>query len=112
GITAGGVDVGGLNAARARDVLQRSLGPKVGQGVVLMWGGRHWTLPAADIDARLGVDRMVREALQRSREGNFLGRAVRDLGGGEVRAAVPLRVADRRQKLHGVSDVIEAGLAR
>ena len=48
GITAGGVDVGGLNAARARDVLQRSLGPKLGQGVVLTWGGRHWTLPAAD----------------------------------------------------------------
>ena len=89
GITAGGVDVGGLNATRARDVLQRSLGPKLGQGVALTWGGRHWTLPAADIDARLGVDRMVREALQRSREGNFLGRAVRDLGGGEVRAAVP-----------------------
>ena len=112
GITAGGVDVGGLNAARARDVLQRSLGPKLGQGVVLTWGGRHWTLPAADIDARLGVDRMVREALQRSREGNFLGRAVRDLRGGEVRDAVPLRVANSRQKLHGFIDVIAKEIDR
>src|SRR5213076_3483221 len=68
GITAGGVDVGGLSAARARDVLRRSLGPKLGEGVILRWGGRRWTLSAADIDARLGVDRMVREALQRSRE--------------------------------------------
>jgi len=106
GVTAGGVDVGGLSAARARDVLQRSLGPKLGQGVVLNWGARHWTLPAADIDARLGVDRMVREALQRSREGNFLGRAVRDLRGGKVQAAVPLRVANSRQKLYGFIDVI------
>jgi len=106
GITAGGVDVGGLSTAQARDVLQRSLGPKLGQGVALTLGPRHWTLPAADIDARLGVDRMVREALNRSREGTFLGRAVRDLRGGEVRAAVPMRIAHSRQKLYGFIDVI------
>src|SRR6059058_1576772 len=70
GITAGGVDVGGLNAALARDVLQRS------------------------------------------REGNFLGRAVRDLRGGEVRDAVPLRVANSRQKLHGFIDVIAKEIDR
>src|SRR4051812_17026839 len=112
GITAGGVDVGGLSAARARDVLQRSLGPKLGQGVVLRWGGRHWTVPAAGIDVRLGVGRMVREALQRSHEGNFLDRAVRDLRGGEVRAAVPLRVANSRQKLYGFIGVIAKEIER
>jgi lipoprotein-anchoring transpeptidase ErfK/SrfK len=112
GVTAGGVDVGGLTAARARDVLQRSLGPKLGQGVVLRWGGRHWTLPAADIDARLGVDRMVREALQRSREGSFLARAVRDLRGSKVRAAVPLRVANSREKLYGFIGVVAKEIDR
>jgi hypothetical protein len=106
GVTAGGVDVGGLSATRARDVLQRSLGPKLGQGVVLRLGARHWTLPAANIDARLGVDRMVREALQRSRGGNFLDRAVRDLRGKEVQAAVPMRIAHSRQKLYGFIDVV------
>jgi lipoprotein-anchoring transpeptidase ErfK/SrfK len=106
GITAGGVDVGGLSAARARDVLERSLGPKLAQGVVLTWGGRRWTLPAENIDAKLGVDRMVSEALQRSREGNFLDRAVRDLRGEEVQAAVPLRIASSRQKLYGFVGVI------
>jgi len=112
GMTAGGVDVGGLSAARARDVLQRSLGPKLGQGVVLKWGGRRWTLPAADIDARLGVDRMVREALKRSREGSFLGRAMRDLRGGKVRAAIPLRVANSRQKLYGFIGVVAKQIDR
>jgi lipoprotein-anchoring transpeptidase ErfK/SrfK len=112
GITAGGVDVGGLSAARARDVLRRSLGPKLGQGVVLRRGTRHWTLPAADIDARLGVDRMVREALQRSREGNFLGRAVRDLRGDKVQAAVPLRIANSRRKLYGFVDVVAKEIDR
>jgi lipoprotein-anchoring transpeptidase ErfK/SrfK len=112
GVTAGGVDVGGLTAARARDVLRRSLGPKVGQGVVLIWHTRRWTLPAAAIDARLGVDRMVREALGRSRKGTFLGRAVRDLRGGEVRAAVPLRVAHSRSKLYGFIGVIAKQIDR
>src|SRR3982751_5799593 len=75
GITAGGVDVGGLSAARARDVLQRSLGPKVGEGVFVRWHEHGWRLRAGDINARLGVNRMVREALRRSREGSFLDRA-------------------------------------
>jgi len=106
GITAGGVDVGGLSAARARDVLERSLGPKLGQGVVVRWHERGWTVQAAAVDAKLGADRMVREALQRSREGTFLGRAVRDLRGDNVRAAVPLRVAHSRTKLFAFIDSV------
>jgi len=100
GITAGGVDIGGLSAARARDVLERSLGPKLSQGVFLRWQGQGWKLSAAGVDARLGVNRMVREALRRSREGTFIGRAVRDLRGDGVRASVPLRIAHSREKLY------------
>jgi lipoprotein-anchoring transpeptidase ErfK/SrfK len=92
--------VGGLSAGRARDVLERSLGTKLGQGVVVKWRDRGWALPAGDIDARLGVDRMLREALRRSRHGNFLGRVLRDLRGGKVRAQLPVRVAYSREKLH------------
>src|SRR5213075_3353104 len=66
GITAGGVDVGGLSAVRARDVLRRSLGPKLNSDVVLISHDRRWKLLPASIDARLGVDRMVREALAKS----------------------------------------------
>src|SRR6266536_975927 len=102
GVSAGGVDVGGLSAARARDVLRRSLGPKLGEGVFLRFQDRGWKVRAADIDARLGVDRMVREALQKSREGSFLGRAVRDLRGDKVRASVPLRVAHSHAKLYAL----------
>jgi L,D-transpeptidase-like protein/putative peptidoglycan binding protein len=112
GITAGGVDVGGLNAARARDVLERSLGPKLGEGVVVRWHSRGWTLRDSDIDAKLGVDRMVREALQRSRSGSFLGRAVRDLRGDSVRAAVPLRVAHSREKLYAFIDSVAGQINR
>jgi lipoprotein-anchoring transpeptidase ErfK/SrfK len=106
GITAGGVDVGGLSAARARDVLQRSLGPKLAEGVVIRYHARGWRLRASDIDARLGAERMVREALRYSREGTFIGRAVRDLRGGKVTASVPLRVANSREKLYAFIDSV------
>jgi len=112
GVTAGGVDVGGLSAARARDVLRRSLGPKLDQGVFLRWHAHGWKLRAADIDARLGVQRMVREALRRSRRGSFLGRAVRDLRGDKVRASVPLRVAHSRTKLYAFIDSVAKRIDR
>ena len=48
-------------------------GPSSGSGVVVRWQSRGWTVRASDIDATLGVDRMVREALQRSRSGHVPG---------------------------------------
>ncbi len=99
GITAGGVDVGGLDKTKARDVLERSLSAKVAREVVVEYRDRRWTLGANDIEARLNTDRMVREALRRSRRGNFVGRAFRDLQGHKVRATIPPRVAFSRAKL-------------
>src|SRR5919198_2476172 len=112
GVKAGGVDVGGLSASRARDVLRRSLGPKLSSDVVLLSHNRRWTLSPARIDARLGVDRMVREALAQSRKGNFLDRAMRDLRGKKVKASVPLRVAHSRAKLYGFIGVIAKEIDR
>jgi len=106
GITAGGIDIGGLGAARARDVLRRSLGPKIGEGVIVKWRDRGGILHASDIDARLNAERMVREALARSRRGSFLGRAVRDLRGGKVKATLPMRIAYSPDKLHAFIDGI------
>jgi lipoprotein-anchoring transpeptidase ErfK/SrfK len=112
GITAGGVDIGGLSASRARDVLQRSLGPKIAAAVIVKWHGKGGILHASDIDARLNSDRIVQEALQRSRRGSFLGRAVRDLRGGRVHAALPMRVAYSPTKLHAFIDGIAAQINR
>jgi hypothetical protein len=104
GVTAGGVDIGGLSAGSARDVLERSLSAKIGKEVVVEWRDRRWTIEATDVDARLNGERMVREALRRSRRGNFLDRALRDLRGGKVRARVPARVAFSPGKLDDFID--------
>jgi hypothetical protein len=112
GITAGGVDIGGLGAARARDVLQRSLGPKISEAVIVKWHDRGGILHASDLDARLNTERMVSEALQRSRTGNFLDRAVRDLRGQKVEARLPTRVAYSPDKLHSFVDEIATQIDR
>jgi L,D-transpeptidase catalytic domain/Putative peptidoglycan binding domain len=106
GITAGGVDIGGLNASAARDVLQRSLGAKVGSRIVVEWKNRRWTLEAADIGAHLNSGRMVSQALSESRTGNFVHRAFRDLRGKKVRERIPLRVGFAPAKLHTFIDAI------
>jgi hypothetical protein len=93
GITAGGVDVGGLNAAEARDILDRSLSPKIVQPVAVLWKGHRWTLSAEEAGTHVNVNRMVNEALAKSRDGSFLHRAIRDLRGEKVKAAIPPRVA-------------------
>ena len=93
GITAGGVNVGGLSASAARDVLERSLSPKVGKPVIVEWKTRRWTLSAQQAGVHMNVNRMVNEALAKSRSGGFFHRAIRDLRGEQVRATVPPRVA-------------------
>jgi L,D-transpeptidase catalytic domain/Putative peptidoglycan binding domain len=112
GITAGGVDVGGLSAARARDVLERSLGPRIGAGVVVKWRDRGGILRASDIDAHLNVERMVNEALERSRKGNFFSRAFRDLRGKKIEASIRMRVAYSPAKLRRFIDGIEKQIER
>jgi hypothetical protein len=106
GVTAAGVDIGGLNANDARDVLDRSLSAKVGRRIVVEWRDRRWKLEAAAIGAHLNADRMVREALAKSRTGNFVHRAFRDLRGKDVDARIPLRVGFAPYRLHKFIDGI------
>jgi L,D-transpeptidase catalytic domain/Putative peptidoglycan binding domain len=112
GVTAGGVDVGGLGAAAARDVLERSLSPKVGKPVSVQWKGQRWTLTAAQAGVHMNVNRMVNEALAKSRRGNFLHRALRDLRGEKVKASVPPHVAFSRTGVDAFIDGIAKQIDR
>src|SRR5919201_6852693 len=112
GITMGGIDVGGRGANSARKLLRDRLGPKVWGGAVGEGPHRRWRLEASDADVHVNVDRMVREALRRSRDGNFFDRAFRDLSGGKVEARLPMRVAYSPDKLHAFIDGIAKQVSR
>ncbi len=93
GVSAGGIDVGGMTAAQAKRVLEQKLSAPLKQPLVVRYGHRKFTLSAERAHLTTNVDAMVQEALDKSRGGNFIGRAVRGITGGSVDANVPSQVS-------------------
>src|SRR5919201_5817527 len=81
GITIGGVDVGGLDAAAARQKLGRILAGELRHPVVVQSVHSRLSFDRKAFGVRADVDAPIREALSRSRSGSFVTRAWRDLLG-------------------------------
>ena len=96
GITVAGVEVGGMNPREARGVLERRIVSRLDRTLTAKYRNRRFVLPARTTDVRVDLDAMVREALEKSRDGNFVGRAIRDVFEREVDADVSLRVSYSR----------------
>src|ERR671937_2847054 len=92
GVTVAGVDVGGLSAGAARETLRRALASRLQRPVVVHFEGRRFVLSPQEARIRVDAGAMVRQAIEKSREGFFVPRAVRALSGGKVRARLPARV--------------------
>src|SRR5439155_14558981 len=82
GITIGGVDVGGLDAVAARNKLRQALVVELRSPVIVQSVHSRLSFDRKAFGVRADVDRPIREALAKSRHGNFLTRAWRDLVGG------------------------------
>ena len=91
-VTVYGVGVGGLTVTEATLKLER-VEPR-GGAVTLIWGGRHWSLSAAALHARLNAAAAARDAYDYTRTGNVLARAWTSLwlwfSGHSVQPAVTL----------------------
>ena len=81
GVTIGGVDVGGMEAAAARQTLRESVLEPLKRPVVARYGGKRFTLTSAQAGVGVDVDGSVDRALARSRQGNLLERTSRNLKG-------------------------------
>src|SRR3954453_8616367 len=77
GVTAGGIDLGGLHPAAARAKLQRELADPLGKPVTVRYAGRQYKLSAARAHVRVDVNAMVDQALADSRKGNLITRTTR-----------------------------------
>ena len=93
GITAAGIDIGGLKGGEARDKLQRELAYNLERPMKVTFRRRSFTLSARKARIKTNVDAMVDQALAKSREGNVISRSFRKLTGGSVHADIPVRVA-------------------
>ncbi|MGB2952281.1 MAG: L,D-transpeptidase family protein [Gaiellaceae bacterium] len=92
GVQVGGVDVGGLRAGRARLKLEQTLAPLLVRTVTVDYRGRKFFLGPSEAHLRPDLDAMVNEAVRASRDGTFVGRAIRELSGGDVNAVLPAHV--------------------
>src|SRR5919204_2314855 len=92
GVSAGGIDIGRLSKSQAEKVIQDKLSTPLSQPLVVKYGHRKFTLSAARAHLTIDVDGMVQEALDKSRGGNFFGRAIQGITGSSIDASVATRV--------------------
>ena len=102
GVSAGGVDLSGMNPAAARTALDEQLGAPLRRPVVVTYSGKRYKLSAESAGVRVDTAAMVGDALAKSREGNLLARTTRSLTGSSVTARIPIAVSYSRQALRGL----------
>ena len=113
GITVGGVHVGGMRAAEARVAIDDQLASPLREPLVVRYRDRRFRLTAARARLRVASERMVQEALDKSREGNVISRTVSGITGDKPeQAALPALVSYSRKAVERLVKRIDRELSR
>ena len=112
GVKAGGIDIGGMSRAKARATLASELTPRVKQPLRVAWHGKRFKLSPQSAGVRVNVNGMVDDAINRSRDGFILTRAVRSLTGGNVNADIPVKLNYSQAAVNAFVKRVESGLNR
>jgi lipoprotein-anchoring transpeptidase ErfK/SrfK len=91
GIRIGGVDVGGMDRTAAAQRLRELVVAPQRRSLRVHAPKRTWVLTAAQLRVTADVDDALDRAVARSRRGWIGARVARSLGGGRVRASLPLK---------------------
>jgi lipoprotein-anchoring transpeptidase ErfK/SrfK len=92
GVEVGGVDVGGMGEAEARQEVRRKLLGPLRHSLRVGYDGRHWEISGRQLKVHANVARAVEEALADSRDGGLPTRLVRYVTGGSVDKRIPADV--------------------
>jgi hypothetical protein len=92
GVTIGGVDVGGMEAAEAEQAVRVHLLAPLRHSLRVGYDGKSWELPGRSLRVHADLDGAVEKALDESRSGGLPGRLVRYVTGGEVDTRVPAEI--------------------
>jgi len=84
GVTVGGVDVGGMTEAEAKQAVSRQLLGPLKHSLRVGYDGESWTLPGERLRVHADLDAAIEEAVAESQDGGFPGRLVRYVTGGDV----------------------------
>jgi lipoprotein-anchoring transpeptidase ErfK/SrfK len=84
GISAGGVDIGGMSTSKAKQLLHEKLATPLEQPLTVMYRHRHFRISAQTAGLHTDVDAMIKAARDESRGGDPFSRAFREVTGGSV----------------------------
>jgi hypothetical protein len=112
GLTVGGVDVGGLEAAAARQRVRSAVLEPLNRPVVARYKGHHFTLTPAQARVAVDVDGSVDAAVARSRSGNILQRTARNLKSGRFDEDVDVDITYNRRAISRLIKRIRSGIDR
>src|SRR5205823_11970533 len=91
GVQIAGIDVGGLHASEARQVLEARLAERLREPVYVVYGKRSFTVRPTQAGLHVDVATMVDAAVQASRSGGLAHRFFRDLGGQPLGRTIPIQ---------------------
>ena len=100
GVKAGGVDLSGMHPSEARDTLNRQLAAALKKPIFVKFHDDKFRLGARRAKVAVDVDRMVDEALEKSRDGNMLSRTTRAITGGSVHVDIPVELSYSRKAVN------------
>jgi L,D-transpeptidase catalytic domain/Putative peptidoglycan binding domain len=92
GVTAAGLELGGLTADEARAALEDRIRKPLSRPLTIRYGEHGVLLSARAAGVEVDVEGTVTAAIERSRRGNFLTRSWRDLNGEGVDESMPLAI--------------------
>ena len=111
GVTVSSVDVGGMTSTEARGVLEQALLDPLKKPVVVRFKDQRFRLTPRQAKVGIDLDGSVDRALARSREGNMLTRALREVRGQRLNADVPVDIsyskAAIRRTVKRVAEAVE-----
>lgn len=106
GVEIAGIDVGGLHAPQAKQLLSERLNARIHRPVTVVYGARRFVIRPVHARVRVEIDRMVDAAVDTSRSGNLAHRFFRDVGGKPLHVDIPLEAALSRSRVDGLVDAV------
>ena len=90
GVRVGGIELGGLKVAAARQRLRTQLAASLNSSVTVTYHARKFAISGRHAHLSIDINGLVRQALKRSRSGSIITRSFRGLLGGSVNVEIPV----------------------
>jgi len=112
GVTVAGVDLSGMNREEATQALTNQVLAPQRKPVTVTFKKETFKLPAKQLKIHANVEAAVNQAFEESREGSLPSRVIREITGGEVQTAIPIKVGYSQQAVSKFVKKVADGIVK